>query len=36
VPEPNPFGIQAINSKLKNVTFNPLFTLVPEYWYFTK
>jgi peptide/nickel transport system substrate-binding protein len=36
VPEPNPFGIQAITSKLKNVTFNPLFTLVPEYWYFTK
>ena len=36
VPEPNPFGIQAVTSKLKNVTFNPLFTLVPEYWYFTK
>jgi len=36
VPEPNPFGIQAITSKLKGVTFNPLFTLVPEYWHFTK
>jgi peptide/nickel transport system substrate-binding protein len=36
VPEPNPFGIQAITSKLKGVTFNPLFTLVPEYWNFTK
>jgi peptide/nickel transport system substrate-binding protein len=36
VPEPNPFGIQAITSKLKNVTFSPLFSLVPEYWYFTK
>jgi peptide/nickel transport system substrate-binding protein len=36
VPEPNPFGIQAITTKLKGVTFNPLFTLVPEYWHFTK
>jgi peptide/nickel transport system substrate-binding protein len=36
VPEPNPFAIQAITSKLKGVTFNPLFTLVPEYWHFTK
>jgi peptide/nickel transport system substrate-binding protein len=36
VPEPEPFAVQAITSKLKNVTFSPLFTLVPEYWYFTK
>jgi peptide/nickel transport system substrate-binding protein len=36
VPEPNPFGIQAVTSKLKGVTFSPLFTLLPEYWHFTK
>ncbi|MGH3405019.1 MAG: ABC transporter substrate-binding protein [Streptosporangiaceae bacterium] len=36
VPEPNPFGIQAVTSKLHGVTFSPLFTLLPEYWYFTK
>jgi peptide/nickel transport system substrate-binding protein len=33
---PNPYGIQAVNSKLKNVTFNALYTLLPEYWTFTK
>jgi peptide/nickel transport system substrate-binding protein len=36
VPEPEPFAVQAVTSKLKNVTFSPLFTLLPEYWYFTK
>jgi len=36
VPEPNPFAIQAVASKLHNVTFSPMFTLLPEYWYFTK
>jgi peptide/nickel transport system substrate-binding protein len=36
VPEPQPFAIQAVTSKLKNVTFSPMFTLLPEYWYFTK
>jgi peptide/nickel transport system substrate-binding protein len=36
VPEPEPFAVQAITSKLKNVTFSPLFTMFPEYWYFTK
>jgi peptide/nickel transport system substrate-binding protein len=36
VPEPNPFAIQAVTSKLHGVTFSPLFTLLPEYWYFTK
>jgi peptide/nickel transport system substrate-binding protein len=36
VPEPQPFGIQAVTNKLHNVTFSPLFTLLPEYWYFTK
>jgi peptide/nickel transport system substrate-binding protein len=33
---PNPYGIQAVNAKLKNVTFNALYTLLPEYWSFTK
>jgi peptide/nickel transport system substrate-binding protein len=36
VPNPNPFLIQAVSSKLHNVTFSPMFTLLPEYWYFTK
>ena len=36
VPSPNPFQVEAVNSKLHNVTFNALFTLLPEYWYFTK
>jgi peptide/nickel transport system substrate-binding protein len=36
VPEPNPFQIQAVSAKLHNVTFSPLFTMLPEYWYFTK
>ncbi len=36
VPEPEPFAVQAITSKLKNVTFSPLFNLFPEYWQFTK
>ena len=33
---PTQYYIQAVNSKLHNVTFNALYTLVPEYWYFTK
>jgi peptide/nickel transport system substrate-binding protein len=33
---PSPYAIQAVNSKLKNVTFSTLYTLLPEYWYFTK
>ena len=32
---PNPYLVQAVNSKLHNVTFSPLYTLLPEYWYFT-
>jgi peptide/nickel transport system substrate-binding protein len=36
VPEPQPYGIQAVSSTLKNVTFSPLWTLLPEYWHFTK
>jgi peptide/nickel transport system substrate-binding protein len=30
------YTIQAVSSKLHNVTFSPIFTLYPEYWYFTK
>jgi peptide/nickel transport system substrate-binding protein len=33
---PQTTRIYAVNNKLHNVTFNALFTLVPEYWYFTK
>jgi len=33
---PNPYAIQAVNSKLHNVSANALYTLLPEYWYFTK
>jgi len=33
---PNPYGIQAVSNKLHNVTFNALYTLLPEYWHFTK
>jgi peptide/nickel transport system substrate-binding protein len=36
VPEPEPYEVMAISNKLHNVTFSPLFTLLPEYWYFTK
>ena len=36
VPNPEPFLIQAVSSKLHGVTFSPLYTLLPEYWYFTK
>jgi peptide/nickel transport system substrate-binding protein len=36
IPQPNPFQIQAVTTKLHNVTFSPMFTLLPEYWYFTK
>jgi peptide/nickel transport system substrate-binding protein len=32
---PQEYTIQAVSSKLKNVTFNSLFTLLPEYWQFT-
>jgi len=32
---PQSTRIYAVNSKLHNVTFSPLYTLVPEYWYFT-
>jgi peptide/nickel transport system substrate-binding protein len=33
---PNPYAIQAVSTKLHNVTFNALYTFLPEYWFFTK
>ena len=33
---PNFYSVQAVNSKLANVNFNPLADFLPEYWYFTK
>jgi peptide/nickel transport system substrate-binding protein len=33
---PNPYVVQAVSTKLANVAFNPLYTFLPEYWYFTK
>ena len=33
---PNAYSVQAVTSKLANVTFNPLATFLPEYWNFTK
>jgi peptide/nickel transport system substrate-binding protein len=35
IPNPNPFLIQAVSSNLHGVAFSPMFTLLPEYWYFT-
>jgi peptide/nickel transport system substrate-binding protein len=33
---PNAYTVSATSSNLANVGFNPLTTLLPEYWYFTK
>ena len=33
---PNQYYVMGVSSKLSSVTFNPLATLLPEYWYFTK
>ncbi len=33
---PNAYAVQAVNSTLAGVTFNPLADFFPEYWYFTK
>jgi len=33
---PQPYYVQAQKSNLHGVTYNPLFTFLPEYWYFTK
>jgi peptide/nickel transport system substrate-binding protein len=32
---PNAYAVQAVSTKLANVGFNPLATLLPEYWNFT-
>jgi peptide/nickel transport system substrate-binding protein len=32
---PNSYYIQGVYTKLKNVAFNPLFGLYPEFWHFT-
>ena len=32
----NGYAVSAISSKLANVASNPLATILPEYWYFTK
>jgi peptide/nickel transport system substrate-binding protein len=33
---PQAYFIQAVKSNLKNVTWNPMYTFLPEYWYYTK
>jgi peptide/nickel transport system substrate-binding protein len=33
---PDYYWVMAVSSKLHNVTFNPLYTFLPEYWYFSK
>lgn len=33
---PNAYTVQAVSSKLHNVTFNSFGDLLPEYWFFTK
>jgi peptide/nickel transport system substrate-binding protein len=35
-PNPEPFEVIAASNKLHNVEYNPMFTLLPEYWYFTR
>jgi hypothetical protein len=32
---PADYYVEGVNSKLHNVAFNPFYTLLPEYWYFT-
>jgi peptide/nickel transport system substrate-binding protein len=36
VPSPNPYEIIAAKNTLQHVRYNALFTLLPEYWQFTK
>ena len=33
---PNYYNVMAVSSKVAGVSFNPLATILPEYWYFTK
>ena len=30
------YRIYAVNAKLRGVNFNPLYTFLPEYWYWTR
>jgi peptide/nickel transport system substrate-binding protein len=32
---PQQYFIQAVKSNLQNVTWNPMYTFLPEYWYYT-
>jgi peptide/nickel transport system substrate-binding protein len=33
---PTNYAVQAVTSNLKNVAFNPLYTFMPQYWFYTK
>ncbi|HWG02853.1 MAG TPA: ABC transporter substrate-binding protein [Trebonia sp.] len=33
---PENYPVQAVSGNLQGVTFNPLYAMLPEYWYFTK
>jgi peptide/nickel transport system substrate-binding protein len=33
---PQIYFIEAVKSNLQGVTWNPMYTFLPEYWYFTK
>ena len=33
---PNSYNVMAVSKNLHGVAFNPLDTLLPEYWYYTK
>jgi peptide/nickel transport system substrate-binding protein len=33
---PNHYTVQAVSTKVHGVTFSPVFTFLPEYWYLTK
>jgi peptide/nickel transport system substrate-binding protein len=35
-PNQEPYQVIAVTSKLHNVAYSPMATLLPEYWYFTK
>jgi peptide/nickel transport system substrate-binding protein len=35
-PNQEPYEVIAVSSKLHNVAYNAMFTLLPEYWYFTR
>jgi ABC-type transport system substrate-binding protein len=33
---PQAYFIEAVKSNLQGVTWDPMYTFLPEYWYFTK